>query len=643
MAFPYVSDEVKNATYEIDLEFNNGTQCHMSSYFSGYQLVNGSADEYWYSLTRFANNPSSVVNIQPYIVATSGNVVTPSDFDYIFNNIHGNDKGSDYYLSDEYIELRDIVFPKVKWIWGSPDDGGFCCYRPSAEEIAFVVIDGFYEIPAEGEPGNPDYHDATYGYSVNYVINPLTINDYDFTRVCFMMNAIEVQNDPSLNQFHGYFRIADKNDIGKKVSVGIMTQDLQLGEYDVAIPFTDMTIIEALLPTWIDTLNADGYIFTLGARQFAMWDVGHVFDGKTRLSGNPYGNAEIDDESNPYYDTGFSDQGGGGASLDNNVGTSDPGDADIDNNGVDVCSSNLVLMYSPTPAQISALNTFLYSGITTSIEASLKKLTSDPLQYIISLGLVHFKPPTGATTNISFGGVDTGVGAARINKQMKSFDCGYIDLRNEFKSFIDYNSRVSIYLPYIGQRELNINEVRGSRIRLKYNIDMLTGSCIAYLHISRQSRGNGDCRIYNNMYFFEGNCMLQIPMFATDNRGTMQALLSAAGAGVSLATGNVAGAVSGIVGAATQQRVAVGRAGSIGSNYGYMSGQEAYLIIERPIMSTPKNFGAFEGWTSNMYKKISSLKGYTEIDPDTLWTDSMDCTEAEAAELKSLFNSGVYL
>ena len=405
-----------------------------------------------------------------------------------------------------------------------------------------------------------------------------------------------------------------------------------------------MNIIEQMPAAWLSNIGGNGAIFTLGASSFFMWDPDHVFTGKERLSGNPWGNSEIDDEENPYYDSGFNNQGGGGASLDNNVDTSNPEDADIDNNGVDVCSSDLVLMYNPTPSEISSFNNFLYSGITDSIANTLKKLTSDPLQYIISLGLVHFDPPTGVRTNISFGGVDSGVSALRISKQMKSFDFGYIDLRNEFKSFVDYNSRASIYLPYIGYREVDINEVRGSRIRLKYNIDMLTGSCVAYLHISRDSRGNGDCRIYNNMYFFEGNCLLQIPMFATDNRGAVQALMNTLGAGVSLATGNVAGAVTGAVNAVTQQKVSVGRAGTIGSNYGYMSGQEAFIVIERPIISAPLNFGAYEGWTSNINEKVANLSGYTEIDPDTMWSDNFGHATAEECEMiKTIMNGGVYL
>jgi hypothetical protein len=75
-----------------------------------------------------------------------------------------------------------------------------------------------------------------------------------------------------------------------------------------------------------------------------------------------------------------------------------------------------------------------------------------------------------------------------------------------------------------------------------------------------------------------------------------------------------------------------------------MSGQEAFIVIERPIMQVPYNFGAFEGWTSNIYEKLSNLKGYTEIDAGTLWIDGFDgITSDEMDMLKQITSSGFYL
>lgn len=638
MSFPFEPESVKTESKGYTQTFNNGTSCHISSYFNGYQTVNDSANEYWWTYTKNANNPSDVVSIRSYITATSGHTTSWTDVQYVMNSIFSDPQQSGYYETDEYNTAKEDVENALVWIWGNIDDGGLFVFRNAPSEVSFGMCNGFFYYEVGGGPGEPTYN--VYGYDLYPVASALNVSAYDWDSVCFFYHASDANEHTGTGA--SIYQTFATMFIGNGVDDFVVASWQQgLSVYDVSLVNQPMSIIEQLTPIWID--DDPAMIFAGSMSGYMLYDRDNDYSNFIHLEGNPYGDMSIDDETNPYYDSGFNDQGGGGASLDNNVDTSNPEDVDIDNNSVDVCSSNLVLMYNPTSAEISAFNNFLYSGITDSIANTLKKLTSDPLQYIISLGLVHFDPPTSTRNNISFGGIDTGVAANRISKQMKSFDFGYIDLRNEFKSFIDYNSRASIFLPYIGYREIDINEVRGSRIRLKYNIDMLTGSCVAYLHISRDSRGNGDCRIYNNMYFFEGNCMLQIPMFATDNRGTIQALMNTLGAGVSLATGNVAGAVTSAVNAATQQKVSVGRAGTIGSNYGYMGGQEAFIVIERPIISTPLNFGSFEGWTSNIYRKISSLQGYTETDPETVWSNNIHCTDNEAAEIRNLFNSGVYL
>lgn len=638
--FPYVSDATKTTTYEDGIKFNNGQSIHIASYFNGYTRVHNSEYEYWWANTKGVDNPSTVFSLVSY--ANSAKILNSDDVDYVLNNMITNAQPESYYESDTYITKRDIVYDGLTFIWGSVESGGLCCFKDSkySNRLSFYMINGFYQWT--------DGQVLRYGYFITSGARAIDTSYWDMSRVQFRYDASAKLT--RFNQFCAYMCYPSKATANTVTIAGI---EIDPYRYHVLSALADFSQLGELPTDWYDSNLDIGD--PISCFDVETESVQFMFDGNyndadlinlgyTKLEGNPYADAQIDDSTNPYYDTGFNDQGGGQSSLDNNTDTSEPSDCDVDNNPVDVCNSNLVLMYNPTSAELSSFNDFLYSGITDSIANTLKKLTSDPLQYIVSLGLVHFTPPVGAKTPITFGGIDTGVTANRITKQMKSFDCGYIDIKNEFKSFVDFNGRASIYLPYIGFRELDLNELRGSRIRLKYNIDMLTGSCIAYLHISRDSRGSGDCKIYNNMYFFEGNCMLQVPMFATDNRGAIQSLLSVAGAGVSLATGNPFGFATGITEAVTQQKVSVGRAGSIGSNYGYMSGQEAFIMIERPIMQVPFNFGAFEGWTSNIYSKVSNLSGYTEIDSDTIWSDNFGHATSEECEMiKTIMNGGVYL
>lgn len=636
--FPYVPEYVKEYHNEYDQEFNNGGTVHISSYFRGYTSVGGSSYEYWWAPTKEVKNPSGFAKLTGYVGVAKP--LADADFQYVFNSIFDHPHTESYYKTTEYQEAYERVNNNLTFIWGDINAGGLCCYKPTSDtsKITFYIINGYFSKIGENE-------EKLYGYSFGFM-GGHTISRYDWDKVNFRYNASEAA-DGDIYQCFATMCFPEKAN-ENKVTIGGLEFDPY--GYDTQIALGDYDLLASLGTDWYDpgdlVFNADPmFIFNCQATNEETRDMfGHFdFSILTHLYGNPFADMKIDDDSNPYSDTGFTEQSGGGASLDNNTDTNAPEDDNASNIPYDAITSGAVKVYNPTSAQIADFNSFLYSGITDSIATTLKKLTSDPLQYIISLGMVHFTPSSSASHHITFGGIDTEVDSKVVNKQYMSFDFGSIDLKNEFKSFIDFQSRVSIFLPYIGQRELDINELRGSRIRLVYNVDIISGSTVAYLHISRASRGSGDCKIYHTMYSFEGNCLTQIPMFATDNRGAIQALLSVAGAGVSLATGNVAGAVTGAVGALTQEKISVGRAGSMSSNYGYIARQKPALIVERPIITTPINFGAFEGWTSHIRRRIGSLSGYTEVDPDTLWTDNIPCTEAEAEEIRTLFNNGVYL
>ena len=133
-------------------------------------------------------------------------------------------------------------------------------------------------------------------------------------------------------------------------------------------------------------------------------------------------------------------------------------------------------------------------------------------------------------------------------------------------------------------------------------------------------------------------------MSSKDSSGTIQALSQLGGAVGAAASHNIAGAIEGTVNAVATEKVSVNRNGTPGSNYGYASIQYPYVILQRPLNKPPQNFASFEGWTSNMYKKISSMTGYTETDPNTVWSNNFGHATAEECEMiKEIFNGGVYL
>lgn len=342
----------------------------------------------------------------------------------------------------------------------------------------------------------------------------------------------------------------------------------------------------------------------------------------------------------------------GGGTIPDQTGDDIDDESLTDLNSLTAINSGLVTLYRPTTSELTSFANFLYTGITDSIANQLKKLVTNPLDYVIFVALCKFAPPIYGREEIAFCGVGSGVSADKIVNQFYDLDCGTIHFREQYRSFLDYspNSKVKIYLPFGGIHELNIDECMGSAISVKYRIDLLSGSAVAKVKITRDRRDTApfDCSIDSFIYEYPCNVYLTMPLSATDWRGTYQSLVSLAGGVVGgVATGGVGGAMSiatSVASAVTSNKVSVSRSGQIGSSYGYLGQDDPYLILERPITSVPSQYESWEGLNSNILERVGNMSGYTEIDTDTMWTDSFGyATKEECDMIKELFNGGIYL
>ena len=81
----------------------------------------------------------------------------------------------------------------------------------------------------------------------------------------------------------------------------------------------------------------------------------------------------------------------------------------------------------------------------------------------------------------------------------------------------------------------------------------------------------------------------------------------------------------------------VSRSGSLGNNLGAISVQTPYLIISRPDLSLPENYGHYHGYPSNISRKINTLKGYTKV--SDIHLDGINGTSTELVKLeRALYN-----
>lgn len=596
--------------------------------------------DYYYEGEQYA---LTWVDYSPYAntLSTKRNFYYFSDFSdrhSILLNGYNEDIGEDVLEG-----LKESFNNDVAWIWGSLDDGGCCLIKSASNPTSLnslsyrvMIVYGLME----REENNPDYYRGKYYYYYQLGGGGTRCSLDSISKIAWHID--DNYGDPALSFYAAGtdWNCASHDEGGIQTIYGV--EGFQSPESCTNDPkwATKGALAPASSPVriWYWEGGSDN-------REVGFYNV--ELRDTIWKSGNPFSDDQYGSDPSG---TGGNTTGGGYGTPSQDTGDVDGEDAD-DLNLLTAINSGLCTLYNPTAAELSAFASFLYTGITDSIANQLKKLVANPLDYILFVALCKFNPVTSGREEISFAGIGSGVSAPKIVNQFMEVDCGTVSYDEQFKSFLDYapNSTVKLYLPFCSIVDLSINDIMGSKINVNYLIDLLSGSCLARVKITRAVRSNApyDSRVNDVIYEFPGNVYLTVPISGTDWRGAYQALVGLAGGVVSgIATGGVGGAMaiaSSVASSVTSQKVSVSRSGQAGSSYGYMNNKKPYFILERPIQSVPTNWGAFEGYMLNTREKIGSLKGYTEIDSGTIWTDNIPCTEAEAEEIRQLFNSGVYL
>lgn len=291
-------------------------------------------------------------------------------------------------------------------------------------------------------------------------------------------------------------------------------------------------------------------------------------------------------------------------------------------------NSGLLSVYNPSLSELHNFANFLWSN---DVFDTIKKFIASPMELIVSLSIVPVDPPAGESATIKIGGISTGIGSTLIANQYINVNCGTLNIKEYFGSALDYGyTRISVYLPFIGVREVKASEVMSGAINIQYNIDLVSGSCVAFIVCARQG-------LNAVLYSFEGNIASQIPIMSRDFSGIYTAL--ARGVVDSTLKG------TGIIGSAYQSAMSVmsnspttARAGNFSANAGLLGVHRPYVIIERPIQSDPADSNKFYGRPSNITATLGTLTGYTEV--EEVFLDGLACTDEERELVRSALEEG---
>ena len=296
----------------------------------------------------------------------------------------------------------------------------------------------------------------------------------------------------------------------------------------------------------------------------------------------------------------------------------------------------LQLYCSPSAAGMNALAQFLWSSAF-DID-TFKKLFTDPMDLIIGAAILPCTPANAASV-ILFGNINTGVSMPKATTQYVAVDCGTLTLTPRTGSFLDYapHSKISIYLPYIGMRELNMTELIGKTIGVVYHVVVLTGACVAFV------TANGVV-----LYEYSGSCAVQIPITSSNWASVLQSLATIGGSAIGgFAAGGPMGAVvAGGVSAASNAASggltpSFQRGGSVSGSAGLLADQNPYLVVELPNQCKASNQNWFEGYPNYTTMYLYQCSGYTKVHEINL--EGIGCTRSELAEIETLLKGGVII
>lgn len=348
------------------------------------------------------------------------------------------------------------------------------------------------------------------------------------------------------------------------------------------------------------------------------------------------------DYSNPYSAEGVSGKGGGDGRLP--AGSLDDIDpAEIpDLPAISAADLGFITMYNPSVAELKLLSDFMWSGAFDL--NTYKKLFSDPMQSIIGLAIVPVAPTTAGSKSVHFGSIDSGVTMPYLSTNYVQVDCGSVSIDKFVGCFMDNDpyTKISIYLPFIGIRQLSADDIVGGSIHVVYNIDVLNGACACF--IEHSTRGV--------LYSYNGSCITNVPLTAVNFSGAIQNAVSAIGSAIGMVAGMATGAapitamgamglMTSAANTALNSKPTVQRSGNLGGSAGIMSILTPYVIIERPALSVPNNVQHYVGQTSNITMKLGACKGFTVC--EYVHLDGLSATTDELMEIESLLKVGVIL
>lgn len=294
----------------------------------------------------------------------------------------------------------------------------------------------------------------------------------------------------------------------------------------------------------------------------------------------------------------------------------------------------LTKTYVITKARLQSLGTYLWSR---DFFDFIQDLNASPIENIVSVKMVPFDIPCGNDTEIVIGNVGTGIlgGPVDINYNCKH-TIGTVNIAKKYPTncnFLNSNTftKLSLFLPFIGFKELDASLFLDHTLKVEYINDIITGNCKAVIYADNVP-----------ICDFSGQIGLDIPISSTNRAQVEQGLISAVGQGMaSIASGNIGGAISSALSVSSNAFHTETRGANSPSCDSFMT-HDCFYILENAIVQYPSRYNHTHGRPLNLSKTLRNVTGFTVCE-DVDVSGIQGATKEELDYIKEMLESGVYL
>lgn len=307
----------------------------------------------------------------------------------------------------------------------------------------------------------------------------------------------------------------------------------------------------------------------------------------------------------------------------------------------------LTRTYVLTPQEAQGVGQFMWGA---NFMQNILLLNQSPIENVVSCKLFPIEL-SGSVANVKVGNVDTGTAGQVTSNNLIVKQSNSLTVSEHFHDnlrFLNYApyTKIEVFLPFIGFKELPVDLVMGNSVKLVWVIDIVTGTLQTNIHITIDN-------VERHLYTFNSNIGIDIPLTAQNMAQIGSAFIqNVIGGGLGLASGlasgNAVGAVSSVVSstaniATTQYHSQT--TGTPSPNTAVVACLEPYLVITHPTCedvggTNRSTYKKLRGAPCYRAMKLGDLKGFTVIDKPDVVVDGATLSELE--EINRLLSEGVY-